>query len=68
MKMIEKYEKCAGTDVQGDCKKKKCNKCISLKRDRLMLAFFSFSNSSFWGVLNTFFICTISSEIFCMHR
>lgn len=22
MKMIEKYEKCAGTDVQGDCKKK----------------------------------------------
>lgn len=21
--MIEKYEKCAGTDVQGDCKKKK---------------------------------------------
>lgn len=25
MKMIEKYEKCAGTDVQGDCKKKKKN-------------------------------------------
>lgn len=46
MKMIEKYEKCAGTDVQGDCKKK-CNKCISLKRDRLMLAFFLFLTALF---------------------
>lgn len=25
MKMIEKYEKCAGTDVQGDCKKNAIN-------------------------------------------
>lgn len=49
MKMIEKYEKCAGTDVQGDCKKKKCNKCISLKRDRLMLAFFLFLTALFGG-------------------
>lgn len=50
MKMIEKYEKCAGTDVQGDCKKKKKNnKCISLKRDRLMLAFFLFLTALFGG-------------------
>lgn len=47
MKMIEKYEKCAGTDVQGDCKKKKCNKCISFKRDRLMLASFLFLTALF---------------------
>lgn len=45
---------------------KKCNKCISLKQDRLMLAFFLFLTAFFF--LNTFFICTISSEIFCMHR